>query len=200
MTPTSTPAPLILASTSPYRRALLERLGLSFSTAAPDVDERPHPGESPSELVRRLAEAKARAVALNHPDALIIGSDQVACLDDAILGKPGDHSTAIAQLERASGRSVLFQTGLCVLDARSGQAQTLVEPFWVHFRVLSRARIEGYLERERPYDCAGSFKSEGLGIALFERLEGDDPNALIGLPLIRLIPLLEAAGHCPLGS
>ncbi|NVZ11348.1 septum formation inhibitor Maf [Allochromatium humboldtianum] len=200
MTPISTPVPLILASTSPYRRALLERLGLPFSTAAPDVDERPHPGESPSELVRRLAEAKARAVAENHPDALIIGSDQVACLDDAILGKPGDHQTAMAQLERASGRCALFQTGLCVLDTRSGQAQTLVEPFRVHFRVLSRARIQGYLERERPYDCAGSFKSEGLGIALFERLEGDDPNALIGLPLIRLIPLLEAAGHCPLGS
>ncbi|MBK1653431.1 Maf family protein [Allochromatium vinosum] len=200
MTPTSTPVPLILASTSPYRRALLERLGLPFSTAAPDVDERPHPGESPADLVRRLAEAKARAVAVKHPDALIIGSDQVACLDDAILGKPGDHHTAIAQLERASGRCVLFLTGLCVLDARSGQTQTLVEPFRVHFRVLSRARIEGYLERERPYDCAGSFKSEGLGIALFERLEGDDPAALIGLPLIRLIPLLETAGLCPLGS
>lgn len=200
MTPTSTPVPLILASTSPYRRALLERLGLPFSTAAPDVDEHRHPGESPADLVRRLAEAKARAVALNHPDALIIGSDQVACLDDAILGKPGDHQTAITQLERASGRCVLFQTGLCVLDARSDRVQTLVEPFRVHFRVLSRARIEGYLERERPYDCAGSFKSEGLGIALFERLEGDDPNALIGLPLIRLIPLLEAAGLCPLGS
>lgn len=200
MTPTPKLPPLILASTSPYRRALLERLGLPFSTAAPDVDERRHPGESPSELVQRLAEAKARAVALNHPDALIIGSDQVACLDDAILGKPGDHATAIAQLERASGRCVLFQTGLCVLDARSGQAQTLVEPFRVHFRLLSRARIEGYLERERPYDCAGSFKSEGLGITLFERLEGDDPAALIGLPLIRLIPWLEAAGLCPLGS
>lgn len=199
MPPTPDLPPLILASTSPYRRALLERLGLPFSTAAPDVDERCHPGESPSELVRRLAEAKARAVALNHPDALIIGSDQVACLDDAILGKPGDHATAIAQLERASGRGVLFLTGLCVLDARSGQAQTLVEPFRVYFRHLTRARIEGYLERERPYDCAGSFKSEGLGIALFERLEGDDPAALIGLPLIRLIPWLEAAGHCPLG-
>ncbi|QGU33152.1 Maf family protein [Thermochromatium tepidum] len=193
------PPPLILASTSPYRRTLLERLGLPFATAAPEVDERPHPGESPSDLVQRLAAAKARAVAAHHPDALIIGSDQVACLDDAILGKPGDHTTAIAQLEHASGRCVLFLTGLCVLDARSGQAQILVEPFRVHFRALSRARIEGYLERERPYDCAGSFRSEGLGIALFERLEGDDPNALIGLPLIRLIPLLEAAGHYPLG-
>jgi len=193
------PPPLILASTSPYRRTLLERLGLPFATAAPEVDERPHPGESPSDLVQRLAAAKARAVAAHHPDALIIGSDQVACLDDAILGKPGDHTTAIAQLEHASGRCVLFLTGLCVLDARSGQAQILVEPFRVHFRALSRARIEGYLERERPYDCAGSFRSEGLGIALFERLEGDDPNVLIGLPLIRLIPLLEAAGHYPLG-
>jgi len=143
MTPTPRLPPLILASTSPYRRALLERLGLPFSTVAPDVDERRHPGESPAELVRRLAEAKARAVAVNHPDALVIGSDQVACLDEAILGKPGDHATAIAQLERASGRCVLFQTGLCVLDARSGQAQTLVEPFRVHFRVLSRTRIEG---------------------------------------------------------
>lgn len=200
MIPTPKFPPLILASTSPYRRALLERLGLSFSTAAPDVDERRHPGESPAELVRRLAEAKARAVAENHPDTLIIGSDQVACLDDAILGKPGDRDTAIAQLEHASGRCVLFLTGLCVLDARSGQARTLVEPFRVHFRHLTHARIQGYLERERPYDCAGSFKSEGLGIALFERLEGDDPNALIGLPLIRLIPLLEAAGLCPLGS
>jgi septum formation protein len=200
MTPTPNLPCLILASTSPYRRALLERLGLPFSIAAPDVDERPHPGESPTDLVRRLAEAKARAVALNHPDALIIGSDQVACLDDAILGKPGDHATAIAQLERASGRCVLFQTGLCVLDARNGAAQTLVEPFQVHFRVLSRARIAGYLERERPYDCAGSFKSEGLGIALFERLEGDDPTALIGLPLIRLVELLESVGLYPLGS
>lgn len=194
------PPPLILASTSPYRRALLERLGLPFSTAAPDVDECPHLGESPSKLVQRLAEAKARAVAVNHPEALVIGSDQIACLDDEILGKPGDHATAIAQLERASGRCVLFLTGVCMLDARSGQAQILVEPFRVHFRALTRARIEGYLDRERPYDCAGSFKSEGLGIALFERLEGDDPAALIGLPLIRLIPWLESAGHCPLGS
>ncbi|MTW21150.1 Maf family protein [Allochromatium palmeri] len=194
------PPALVLASTSPYRRVLLERLGLPFATAAPDVDERRHPDEPPERLVRRLAEAKARAVAVNHPEALIIGSDQVACLDDAILGKPGDQATAIAQLERASGRCVVFQTGLCVLDARRGQAHTLVEPFRVHFRTLTRARILGYLERERPYDCAGSFKSEGLGIALFERLEGDDPTALIGLPLIRLIPLLESSGLDPLGA
>lgn len=190
---------LVLASTSPYRRALLERLGLDFITASPDVDETRRRGETAQVLVLRLAEAKARAVAQMHPGALIIGSDQVACLDDSVLGKPGGRTEAIAQLERASGRSVLFQTGLCLLDARNGRAQTLVEPFRVHFRTLTRARIERYLDREAPYDCAGSFKSEGLGIALFERMEGDDPNALMGLPLIRLITLLDAAGIDPLG-
>lgn len=192
--------PLVLASTSPYRRALLERLGLEFMTASPNVDETRRPGEPPQVLVLRLAEAKARAVAETHSGALIIGSDQVACLDDAVLGKPGGRTQAIAQLERASGRCVLFQTGLCLLDTRDGRAQTLVEPFRVHFRALTRARIERYLDREEPYDCAGSFKSEGLGIVLFERLEGDDPNALMGLPLIRLITLLEAAGIDPLGN
>ncbi|MFD2113445.1 Maf family protein [Thiorhodococcus fuscus] len=196
----SSPLPLVLASTSPYRRALLEKLGLDFLTDSPRIDESRRPNEPPQVLVLRLAEAKARAVAERHPDALIIGSDQVACIDGEILGKPGDRIRAIAQLERASGRCVVFQTGLCLLDARTGQAQTLVEPFHVHFRALSRTRIEGYLDREQPYDCAGSFKSEGLGIALFERLEGEDPNALIGLPLIRLIPLLEAAGIHPLGD
>jgi septum formation protein len=198
--PSAAPPPLILASTSPYRRVLLERLGLAFTAAAPYVDETRRPGEPPQVLVLRLAEAKARAVAETHPGALIIGSDQVACLDDAVLGKPGDRDSAIAQLERASGRCVLFQTGLCLLDAARGQAQTLVEPFRVHFRRLTRAQIEGYVDRERPFDCAGSFKSEGLGIALFERLDGEDPNALIGLPLIRLIPLLESAGILPLGA
>nr|WP_207280593.1 Maf family protein [Thiocystis violacea] len=191
---------MVLASTSVYRRALLERLGLEFTTAAPRVDETRRPGEPPAVLVRRLAEAKARAVAETHPDALIIGSDQVACLDEAVLGKPGNRATAIAQLEQASGRCVLFQTGLCLLDARTGLAQTLVEPFKVHFRNLDRARIEAYLDRESPYDCAGGFKSEGLGIVLFERLEGDDPNALVGLPLIRLISLLETLGLHPLGD
>lgn len=192
--------PLVLASTSPFRRSLLERLGLSFTTDAPEVDETRRPGEPAQVLVLRLAEAKARAVAERHPDALVIGSDQVACLDEDVLGKPGTRENAIAQLERASGRSMLFQTGLCLLDARSGRAQTLVEPFRVHFRALSRAQIEGYVDREQPLGCAGSFKSEGLGIALFERLDGDDPNALVGLPLIRLVPLLEAAGLCPLGT
>jgi MAF protein len=191
---------LVLASTSPYRRQLLERLGLPFLTARPDVDERPLPGESPARLVRRLAEAKARAVAPDHPNALIIGSDQVAVVDDVILGKPGDRARAVAQLERASGRTVVFQTGLCLFHSGSDRLQAVVEPFRVHFRSLRRAQIEGYVDRERPFDCAGSFRSEGLGIALFERMEGDDPNALIGLPLIRLIALLEEEGIFPLGA
>lgn len=190
--------PIVLASTSIYRRALLERLGLPFTTAAPEVDETRRPMEPPQALVMRLAEAKARAVAASHPEALIIGSDQVACIDDEVLGKPGNRHRALAQLERASGRTLIFQTGLCLFNAASGRAQTLVEPFHVHFRTLSRERIEGYLEREKPFDCAGSFKSEGLGIALFERMEGDDPNTLIGLPLIRLITLLESEGVDPL--
>jgi MAF protein len=176
----------------------LERLGLSFTTAAPDIDERRRPGESPQVLVLRLAEAKARAIAPMYPNALVIGSDQVACIEDDVLGKPGDRSNAIAQLERASGRIVVFQTGLCLLDTANGHAQTLVESYRVHFRRLDRRQIEGYLDREQPFDCAGSFKSEGLGIALFERLEGDDPNTLIGLPLIRLISLLESKGIHPL--
>lgn len=189
---------LVLASSSPYRSALLGRLGLPFETAVPRVDETPGRGESPQALVLRLAEAKARAVAPDHPQALIIGSDQVACIDGDILGKPGDRPRAIAQLERASGRCVVFQTGLCLLNAVTGHAQALVEPFRVHFRTLTRQRIEAYLDRERPYDCAGSFKSEGLGIALFQRLEGEDPSALVGLPLIRLLTLLESEGVDPL--
>nr|WP_207162173.1 Maf family nucleotide pyrophosphatase [Thiocapsa imhoffii] len=191
---------LVLASTSPYRRALLERLGIPFHTAAPAVDEGARPGEPPQVLVLRLAEAKARAVAGQYPDALIIGSDQVACLDGEILGKPGTRARAIAQLERASGRTLLFQTGLCLLNTKTDVAQTLVEPVGVHMRRLTRAQIDGYLDREQPFDCAGSFKSESLGIALFERIECDDPNALIGLPLIRLTRLLEAAGITPLGA
>ncbi|MCF1183027.1 Maf family nucleotide pyrophosphatase [Marichromatium gracile] len=189
---------LILASTSPFRRALLERLGLAFATAAPEVDERPLPDEPAQALVMRLAEAKARAVAATHPEALIIGSDQVASIDGEILGKPGGHEAAIAQLSLCAGRAVTFQTGLCLLDAASGRAQTLVEPFRVHMRALTEAQIAGYVARERPFSSAGSFKSEGLGIALFERLEGEDPNALIGLPLIRLVTLLQDHGIDPL--
>ncbi|MCG6896575.1 MAG: Maf family nucleotide pyrophosphatase [Thiocapsa sp.] len=191
---------LVLASTSPYRRALLERLRLPFETAAPRVDERRNSSESPQVLVLRLAEAKARAIAETYRNALIIGSDQVACIGDEVLGKPGDREQAVAQLERASGRTLVFHTGLCLLNTMTGRAQTLVEPYRVHFRALTRQQIEGYLDREQPFDCAGSFKSEGLGIALFERVEGDDPNTLIGLPLIRLITLLESEGVFPLGA
>lgn len=186
--------PLVLASTSPYRKELLQRLGLEFTTAAPNVDEAHQPGEIPEHLVRRLAEEKARAVAKQFPDALIIGSDQVAVIDTKILTKPGTHENAVDQLQRCSGRSVTFLTGLCLLNTRSGKAQIEVVPFRVHFRPLNSGQIENYLRREQPYNCAGSFKSEGLGIALFERLEGDDPAALIGLPLIRLTRMLETEG------
>ena len=185
---------LVLGSTSPFRKELLARLGLPFVTAAPAVDETPQPGEAPQELVRRLALAKAAAVAADHPDALIIGSDQVACIDDRVLGKPGNRETAMLQLEQASGRCVTFFTGLCLLNSATGRSQVVCEPFRVHFRNLERDRIERYLDREQPYQCAGSFKSEGLGISLFERLEGDDPNALIGLPLIRLVNMLQEEG------
>ncbi|MDG4597878.1 MAG: Maf family protein [Candidatus Contendobacter sp.] len=185
---------LILASTSPFRRELLARLGLPFSTQAPDTDESPRPGEDAPTLTARLAELKARAVARHEPTALIIGSDQAAVLDGAIIGKPGNHEEATTQLRRASGRTVTFYTGLCLLDGASGQCRTTVEPFQVVFRPLTTSMIDRYLRREQPYECAGGFKSEGLGIALFERLEGDDPTSLIGLPLIRLTHLLEAVG------
>lgn len=185
---------LVLASTSPYRKELLQRLGLEFITAAPNVDEARRPAETPEQLVRRLAEEKARIVANKFPDALIIGSDQVAVIDAEILTKPGTHENAVRQLQRCSGQSVTFLTGLCLCNARSGKAHTEVVPFRVHFRPLNTTQIENYLRREQPYNCAGSFKSEGLGIALFERLEGDDPAALIGLPLIRLTRMLEREG------
>lgn len=186
--------PLVLGSTSPFRKMLLERLGLPFATSAPAVDETRQPEEAPEALVTRLALAKARAVALSHPDSLVIGSDQVACIGGEILGKPGDRVRAIAQLEAASGKKVTFYTGLCLYNAVSGHYQLTCEPFNVHFRALSRAQVERYLDAEAPYNCAGSFKSEGLGITLFERLEGDDPNALVGLPLIRLVAMLEREG------
>ena len=185
---------LILASTSPFRRAVLEKLGIPFETASPDVDETPLPGESPAALVERLAIAKARAVAAQRDQGLIIGSDQVAVIDDEILGKPGSHEQAVEQLRRASGRRVTFLTGLALVNAASGQVQSEVVPFHVVFRELTDTLIEHYLRREQPYNCAGSFKSEALGIVLFERLEGDDPNTLIGLPLIRLVRMLEAEG------
>jgi MAF protein len=185
---------LVLASTSPSRRALLTRLGIPFITATPAVDETRYPDEPAPELVLRLAQAKAMAVASFHADALVIGSDQIACIGGEVFGKPGDRTRAIEQLGRASGREVVFYSGLCLLNTGTGRMQTHCEPFRVHFRRLSRERIEGYVDRERPFDCAGSFRSEGLGIALFERLDGDDPNALVGLPLIRLVAMLEAEG------
>jgi septum formation protein len=185
---------LVLASTSPFRRALLDRLGLPFEVAAPDVDESRRPGESPEALVLRLSEAKARAVAARFADALVIGSDQVAVIDGEVLGKPGSRERAIGQLGRASGRRVTFLTGLSLVDAASGRTQTLCEPFHVHFRPLDAEQIARYVDREQPLNCAGSFKSEGYGITLFERLEGDDPNALIGLPIIRLVALLAREG------
>jgi MAF protein len=185
---------LVLASTSPFRKALLERLGQPFSTAHPEADETRRPNETAHALVERLSSDKARAVAGRFPEALIIGSDQVAVLDDEILGKPGTHEKAMEQLSAASGKEVLFLTGLCLLNAASGHAQVEVVSFTVKFRPLTTRQIENYLRREQPYNCAGSFKSEGLGIALFEAMKGEDPNALIGLPLIRLIAMLNNEG------
>lgn len=185
---------LILASTSPFRRAILEKLTLPFEVSAPDVDESRLDKEQPPQLVGRLACAKAMKVAEYHPDGLIIGSDQVAVIDDTILGKPGTHAKAVAQLQQASGKTVTFLTGLCLYNAGTGRCQSEVVPFKVVFRELSLQQIENYLRAEQPYNCAGSFKSEAMGIALFERLEGDDPNTLIGLPLIRLIRMLENEG------
>ncbi|MGL5974163.1 MAG: Maf family protein [Aeromonas sobria] len=188
------PQNLTLASTSRYRKALLEKLGLPFDCAAPDVDERPLVEESAQALVARLARAKAQAIADGRDHGLIIGSDQVCVCDGRILGKPGTIDNAVAQLMAAQGRSVTFYTGLCVLDAATGQAHQLVEPFTVHFRSLDEAAIRRYVEAELPLDCAGSFKCEGMGIVLFKGLEGRDPNALIGLPLIGLIELLACHG------
>jgi septum formation protein len=190
---TATSLPLVLASTSPFRKELLQRLGISFETAAPDVDESPLAGETPDALVRRLSEAKARAVGQTC-QGLIIGSDQVATTDNDMLGKPGTHARAVEQLRGLSGRLVTFHTGLCLLNSTSGEAQVDVIPFKVQFRQLDEAQIERYLQADQPYNCAGSFKSEGLGITLFERMEGDDPSALIGLPLICLTTMLVRAG------
>lgn len=185
---------LVLASTSPFRKALLEKLQIPFETVSPDVDEAVLPDESPEQLVVRLAETKAKAVADKFDNALIIGSDQVAIVEGKIVGKPGNHENAVNQLKRASGKRVTFLTGLCVYNTLSKRSQVELVPFYVIFRQLTDTQIEHYLQREQPYNCAGSFKSEALGIALFERLEGEDPNALIGLPLIRLIRMLESEG------
>lgn len=186
--------PLILASTSPFRRELLARLGVPFITAAPDIDETALPGEMPEQTALRLAEAKARAIANEHPAALIIGSDQVACLDGQTFGKPGNHANAVRQLQTLRGRQVNFFTGLCLLNGKTGKVQVRGVPTLVKFRQLDDQSIDRYLLREQPYNCAGSAKSEGLGIALIEKIEGDDPNALIGLPLIALCDMLLNEG------
>ena len=186
--------PLILASTSVYRRHLLERLRLPFSVVASDVDETLLPGETPETLACRLALAKAQSVAQAHPGAVVIGSDQVADLDGQALGKPGNHARAVQQLQTMRGKTVIFQTAVAVVCRETGFAQTDLAQVNVTFRHLSDAQIDAYLLAETPYDCAGSAKSEGLGIALLERIDNDDPTALIGLPLIRTCRLIEAAG------
>lgn len=186
--------PLVLASSSPYRRELLSRLRLPFTWSAPQIDESRHAGEEAEALVRRLSLEKAQALSASHPQHLIIGSDQVAVLGTQILGKPHTLERAREQLLTASGNSVTFLTGLTLLDSATGQQQTDCVPFTVHFRTLSEAQIMRYLTAEQPFDCAGSFKGEGLGISLFRSTEGSDSNSLIGLPLIRLVDMLQASG------
>ncbi len=191
---------LILASSSRYRAELLAKLGLPFTTRKPDIDEKPQVREAPHALVLRLAEEKARAVARGPEAALIIGSDQVAVCDGEILGKPGTAARAREQLSRLSGNAVLFLTGLCLLDAAGNRTQTAVVDTIVHFRNLTAEEIRNYVSREQPLDCAGAFKSEALGIALFDAIETTDPNALIGLPLIELCNMLRAVGVDALAS
>jgi len=185
---------LILGSSSPFRAEILNKLGLPFIQVSPDIDESSLHGEQPEQLVQRLSEQKAYKIAESHPNALIIGSDQVAVLDGDVLGKPGNHDNAVKQLTAASGKTVMFLTGLALLNSQTGNIQSVVETFEVGFKTLSASQIQFYLRQEQPYQCAGSFKSEGFGISLFSKLKGNDPNSLIGLPLIRLISLLEAEG------
>lgn len=186
--------PLILASSSPYRRELLSRLQLPFHALSPDIDETPYTDERPEQTALRLAQAKACKIAETHPDALIIGCDQVATLDGLQLGKPLTHDNAVRQLSLMRGRSVVFHSALCLYNAANQQMQADVVPYTVTFRDLSDQQIENYLRKEQPYQCAGSAKSEGLGIAVIAAMEGNDPNALIGLPLIRLIDMLSHQG------
>ena len=196
--PSSAPPGLILASTSRYRRELLERLRLPFEARSPEVDESPLPGEAPAALAERLALAKARALAALRPDAVVIGADQVADVDGVAISKPGDHARAVAQLRAMSGRRIVFQTAVAVVRGASGFEAVRRVPVTVRFRPLDDAEIEFYLRTEQPYDCAGSAKCETLGIALLEAIESDDPTALVGLPLIRTSELLRAAGLDPL--
>jgi septum formation protein len=182
---------LVLGSTSPFRKAILNKLGIAFETASPDVDETAFPNETPQQLVERLSIAKARAVAGKLDGALVIGSDQVSVIDGEIIGKPHTHENAVKQLQNASGKTITFYTGLCLYNSDTQHYQSEVVPFNVVFRQLTDQQINSYLEKEKPYNCAGSFKSEALGIVLFEKLEGEDPNTLMGLPLIRLVKMLE---------
>ena len=191
---------LILGSTSTYRRALLERLRIPFSVQSPEVDEAPLAGETPADLACRLALAKAQAVASRFPDCVVIGSDQVADLDGIALGKPGNFERALVQLQQMSGKTVIFQTAMAVVCRQSGFCEQALAPVKVTFRTLSEEEIVNYLRIEEPYDCAGSAKSEGLGIALLESIESDDPTALVGLPLIRTSRMLRAAGIPLLGT
>lgn len=191
---------LILGSSSKYRKALLDRLSIPYTVQAPDVDETPLPGEAPQALAQRLALAKARAIAQLHPESIVIGSDQVADLHGEPLGKPGNHERAVAQLRRMRGQTVIFQTALAVVCEETGFCQTDLAAVRVRFRDLSDTEIENYLHAEQPYDCAGSAKSEGLGIALLEAIDNDDPTALVGLPLIRTCRMLRAAGIDLLGN
>ncbi len=185
---------LVLGSTSPFRKALLERLHIDFECDSPDIDETPLEHEAVEDMVVRLAIAKAKAIAKNHPDSLIIGSDQSAVLNGEKLSKPGNFENAFKQLSKASGQKITFQTGLCLLNTSSGNIQSGCVPYTVVFKELTATMIENYLHKEQPYNCAGSFKSEALGIALFERFEGSDPNSLIGLPLIELVNFLGNEG------
>jgi septum formation protein len=193
------PRRVVLASTSRYRQVLLERLGMPFECADPEVGEAALPGEAPAATARRLAEAKARAVAIRFPDSLVIGSDQVASCEGARLDKPGSHENAVRQLTRVSGKTALFDTAVALLDTKSSRLEARVVPCRVTFRSLSAAQIDRYLRLEQPYDCAGSAKAEGLGIALIERMETEDPTSLVGLPLIALCELLRDAGFDVLG-
>lgn len=186
---------LVLGSTSPFRKTLLERLHIDFVCDSPDIDETPLQSEPVEEMVIRLAIAKAQAISARHPESLIIGSDQSAVLNGEKLSKPGNFENAFKQLTRASGQKITFQTGLCLLNTATGNIQSVCVPYTVVFKTLTPTMIKNYLHKEEPYNCAGSFKSEALGIALFERFEGSDPNALIGLPLIELINFLENEGH-----
>ena len=185
---------LVLGSTSPFRKALLERLHVTFECDAPDIDETPLENESVEDMVVRLAIEKAQAISARHPNALIIGSDQSAVLNGEKLSKPGNFENAFKQLSRASGQKITFQTGLCLLNTATGNIQSTRVPYTVVFKKLTPTMIENYLHKEEPYNCAGSFKSEALGIALFERFEGSDPNSLIGLPLIELVNFLGNEG------